>query len=253
METLEKRRSIINEIYENLENLKKEDLMAISNFCESISKIDSKDKQSDEDALYLLRFFKKEDPVPSDYGEAAIKKFNEQKFAYLQRIFKINPELVDFLLKENNDKIDVFLLERRTEDNIPCLDIAYKNSADGKYYHMDNAAAGVVMTDFANAQQLFEGHLKKKLDIGENPNKHTCPTKIMIEKSHFAEFKNFATDKITPIIYLITAINLDKTEKDFFKRATLVMVFVYEKDDIFYPDMNYYFDTYHLCPPPGGC
>ncbi|MEY8758695.1 hypothetical protein [Chryseobacterium tongliaoense] len=252
METLEKRRSIIDHIFEDLGNLKKEDLMAIANFSASLSKIISKDKQTDEDALYLLKFFKQEDPIPADEGQAAINLYNEQKFGYLQKRFKILPDLVDFLLQEKNDKIDIFLVERKREDDIPCLDIAYKNSANGEYYYVDNVRGGVIMTDFTNAQNTFENNCKKKLDIGQNPNKYTCPTKIMIDKSHFVEFKKFEVGKSNPKIHLTTGINLDKTQNDFFKRVTLVMNFGQEKDGIHHPDMNYYFDTYHLCPP-GTC
>ncbi|RXM63824.1 hypothetical protein [Chryseobacterium sp. CH1] len=108
------------------------------------------------------------------------------------------------------------------------------------------------MKDFGAVQGTFENRSKPKLDIGENPNKYTCPTKIMINKSHFAEFQKFEVGKVNPKIYLITAINLDKTQNDFFKRVTLVMNFGDVKDNVYHPDMRYYFDTYHLCPP-GGC
>lgn len=252
MKTLEKRISIIDQIFEDFGNLKKEDLMAISNFAASLSKIISDDKKTDEDALYLLKFFKIEDPIPPEIGQAAINLYNDQRFGYLQKRFKIQPDLVDFLLQEKNDKIDIFLVERKRVDGIPCLDIAYKNSTNGEYYCVDNAKGGVIMTDFTDAQKIFEGNCKKKLDLGENPNKYVCPTKIMIDKSHFADFKNFEGGKINPNIHLTTGINLDRTEDDFFKRVTLVMNFSHEKNGIYQPDMAYYFDTYHLCPP-GTC
>lgn len=57
MGTNEKRIFILDQIFENLSNLTKEDLEAISNFSKSVSKINSDKKKEDEDTLYLLKFF----------------------------------------------------------------------------------------------------------------------------------------------------------------------------------------------------
>ena len=252
METLEKRRSIINKIYEDLENLKKEDLVAISNFCSSISNINLKNKKEDENTFRLLEFYRGPDPVPASVGEGAIRRFNTQKFSHLQKVFVIQADVVDFLLREASDIVNVFLLEREI-DGHACIDIAYNNTANEEFYYVDRMenGNGVIMTDFQSGRKKFEGNLKNILDINENPNGYKCPTKIMIDKTDFDKFNQFSIGKNKPQIQLITGINQDKGNVDFYNRVTLVMNFVSEIDGALSPDMSY-FDTYHLCPP-GTC
>lgn len=245
MKTLETKSEIIDLIFNNLNNLSKRDLISISDLCSSISNIDSIGKKRDFDILNLINFYKKPDPVPATIGEGSIRMFNRQSFSYLQKVFVIQPDIVNFLLGEGSDMIDIFLLEREMN-----LDIAYGNSADRQFYDVYGTNGGRIMVDFANQRKLFEGNLKKILDIKKNPN--GCPTKIMIDKGDLEKFNQFKIGKVNPQVELVTGINQDRTNSDFYNRVTLVMNFVSEKDGTLIPDADYYFDTYQLCPP-GTC
>ncbi|WP_261510953.1 hypothetical protein [Chryseobacterium paludis] len=247
MRTLETKREIIKLIFDNLNNLTKEDLISISDLCSSISNIDSIGKKRDLDILNLVNFYRNPNPVPAPIGEGSIRMFNRQSFSYLQKVFVIQPNIVNFLLDEGSNKIDIFLLER--EKN---LDVAYGNSTDKQFYYINGVNGGNIMSDFVNQRKLFEGNLKNLLDIKKNPNGHICPTKIMIDKIDLEKFNQFKVGKNNPQVELVTGINQDRSNSDFFNRVTLVMNFVSEIDGTLIPDPNYYFDTYHLCPP-GTC
>ncbi|ASK31673.1 hypothetical protein CEY12_16815 [Chryseobacterium sp. T16E-39] len=251
METLRTRRQVIDLISDNLRKLSKEDLLAISYLCSSLSTINFEDKERDLDIARLLNFYRDPDPVPAPTGEGSVRMFNSQSFSYLQKVFVIKPNVVDFLLKEGSNKIDIFLLEREVGGR-PCLDIAYKNSGDTKYYYTDEVNGGKVMNDFSTQRKQFEGNLKNILDINKNPNGHKCPTKIIVDKADLEKFNQFKTGKNNPQVHLMTGINQVRTSGDYYQRVTLVMNFASEEDGVFTPDMSYYFDTYHLCPP-GSC